>query len=405
MVLIFFKNTFISLIIASAIFIILNLVAALYLIKNQKDETFDGGEYFYSGKDSIKISKMLHQGESGITYDPSPNPTPHTLVDLISTASPSYKVGIEGIRYLDSWDDEHVKKSLSNSPIFVIGGSTTFGDRVKNDHTLPGYLNYLDTNNTYLNFGTGAYDSIREINRLIYLLKKGYRPKKVIFIDGLNDITNFGRSPYNIHDTPNFWGFFRRGPSDIQIIFGHLQEKNTIHAYSNSLPIIQLIKHIQFYKKNLGKVYERHSGDFSEPNLLKKLLEYYWYWPSIQINWRENLSRDIIQHYKQSIIFTEALGRGFGFSVDFVYQPIGLAEKNNPFIKAGFENSNLFKIHNHVDLRLKSAILNGNLGMKDCSRSFADKTPNVYWVDPTHYSPRGNLLLAKCILNAIDRKN
>ena len=405
MVLIFFKSTFTSLVIASIIFIILNLMASLYLIKNQSDETFEGIEYFKSGKDLIRTREMLYQGEPGITYDATISPIPHTLIDLISKDSPSYKVGIEGIRYLDNWDDEYVKKSLSDSSVFVIGGSTTFGDRVKNNYTLPGYLNYLDTNNTYLNFGTGAYDSIREINRLIYLLKKGYRPKKVIFVDGLNDITNFGRSPYKMHDTPNFWGIFLRKPSDVQIIFGHLQEQNTIQAFSQSLPIIQLIKHIQFSKKNLRKVYERHSGDFAEPTLLKKLLEYYWYWPSIRANWRENLSRDIIQYYKQSIAFTEALGRGFGFSVHFIYQPIGLIDKNNPFIKAGFENSNLFKIHNHVDLKWKSAISNGNLGMIDCSRSFADKTSNDYWVDPTHYSPRGNLLLAKCILNSIDRKN
>ena len=43
---------------------------------------------------------------------------------------------------------------------------------------------------------------------------------------------------------------------------------------------------------------------------------------------------------------------------------------------------------------------NGNLGMKDCSGSFANKISNDYWVDPMHYSPKGNLLLAKCRLNA-----
>ena len=48
---------------------------------------------------------------------------------------------------------------------------------------------------------------------------------------------------------------------------------------------------------------------------------------------------------------------------------------------------------------------NGNLGMKDCSGSFANKISNDYWVDPMHYSPKGNLLLAKCILNSIDHKN
>ena len=404
----FFKILFINLIIATVIFIFLNLVASLYLRINQKAEIFEGSEYFYSGRDATKILKMLYPGESIMGCSSCPDPVPHTVVDFISatssTPTSSYKVGIEGIRYQDNWDDEYVKKSLSSFPIFVIGGSTTFGAFVKNEHTIPRYLNYLDTNNTYLNFGTSGYDSIREINRLIYLLKKGHRPKKVIFVVGGNDISNFGRSPYNIHDTPNLWGFFNRSPSDVQIIFGH-QRGNSMRAILFSLPIIKLIKHIQFYQNNLGDVYEQHSGDFVEPMLLKKLFDYYYYWPSIRVNWRENLSRDIMRYYKQSITFTEALGRGFGFSVHFIYPPIGLTEKNNPFIKVGFENSNLYKIYNHVDLKLKSAISNGKLGMKDCSGSFANKTSNDYWMDPTHYSPRGNLLLAKCILNVIDRKN
>jgi hypothetical protein len=404
----FLKNTLTSLYIAFFLFIVLNLASYLYLMSNQ-NEKHDGREYFISNDDEIKILNTLYPDFQESHYD---GPLPHTSIDFVETNNePSYKVGIEGIRYQNNWDDQYVKKTLSGlekkqkPSTFVIGGSTAFGANVGNDSTLSAHLNHFDKNYIYLNLGTSAYDSIREVNRLIYLLKKGYRPKNVIFIDGLNDISNFGRSLYNIHDTPNMWGFFNRKPSDVQIVSGYFQERNSFSAYLKALPVMHFFRYKQFHEKDLSEVYERHGGDFVEPNLLLKLREYYLHWPSIRINWKENLSRDIIDHYKQTIQFTESLGHGFGFSVYFVYQPIGLLDKNNPFIKPSFTNSNLYQIYEYVDSNIKSAISNGNLGMRDCSRAFANKTSNHLWVDVTHYSPKGNLFLAKCILNEMGREN
>jgi lysophospholipase L1-like esterase len=394
------KNIVMSLAIALVFFIILNGAISFYLITIQKsEENNEGSEYFYSSIENDKILKARFDADSGVVHDQVSMPIPHTAVDYISKDAPSYKVGIEGIRYLDSWNDQYVKKSLSAPSVFVFGGSTAFGSVVGNDHTIPAYLNQIDANNTYLNFGTSGYDSIREINRLIYLLKKGYRPKSVIFIDGLNDISNFGRSPYNIHDTPNIWGVFRKRPSDIQIISGYFQESNTARAYLYALPLVQLVKRTQFYQNNLGETYQRYSGEFEGKDMqIKELLEYYRHWPSIRINWRENLSKDIIDYYKKGIQFIHKLSKGFGFSVYFVYQPIGLLDVNNPFIKPGFENSNLFKIYKYIDLQLKREIENTSLAMNDCSRSLFHAGDQDYWVDPTHYSPKGNKVLAKCIL-------
>lgn len=88
-----------------------------------------------------------------------------------------------GIRSTKSEDD--FIASLNNS-IWFFGGSTTFGYGVADNETIPANLASL-LNSAVINFGRGYYFSEQENLLMLKLLKNGYRPKKAIFLDGLNE--------------------------------------------------------------------------------------------------------------------------------------------------------------------------------------------------------------------------
>ena len=70
--------------------------------------------------------------------------------------------------------------------IWFFGGSTTFGYGVADFETIPAYLNNRSNTNV-INFGRGYYYSAQENLLLTQFLKKKIRPKKVIFLDGVNE--------------------------------------------------------------------------------------------------------------------------------------------------------------------------------------------------------------------------
>ncbi len=86
------------------------------------------------------------------------------------------------------------KTSSKEIKIITLGGSTTFGYLVSDEHTWPSYLSKLldeeyDKENVrfeVLNFGRGHYNPSQELVLLTKLIKSGYRPDLVIFMDGVN---------------------------------------------------------------------------------------------------------------------------------------------------------------------------------------------------------------------------
>ena len=71
--------------------------------------------------------------------------------------------------------------------IWVFGGSTTFGYGVKNDETIPAYMDQMTPGYRVLNFGVASYYSTIERILFLNLLTQFEPPAAVVFIDGLND--------------------------------------------------------------------------------------------------------------------------------------------------------------------------------------------------------------------------
>jgi hypothetical protein len=73
-----------------------------------------------------------------------------------------------------------------NGAIWFFGGSTTFGYGVADHETIPAQLEKA-LKTKVINFGRGYFYSAQENQLLRQYLKAGYRPKSVIFLDGVNE--------------------------------------------------------------------------------------------------------------------------------------------------------------------------------------------------------------------------
>ena len=84
------------------------------------------------------------------------------------------------------------KISDDSIQIYCFGGSTLWGSGVKDEHTIPGFLNAVNKKDKYqfLNFGVPAFNSTQELLKLTNLITSGKIPDKVIIYDGANDIVS-----------------------------------------------------------------------------------------------------------------------------------------------------------------------------------------------------------------------
>ncbi len=388
------------------LFVAINTGAYLYLEHHPLSEI--NTHYFLdeASSEAIAIRKRIFNTNDERlleAYVNAPGIRPHTVLHFTEGAARAhYKVGLEGIRYLPDWSDNSVRKLLSqqHEQTFVFGGSTTFGDGVPDDSTVVARLNAIDEDNTYINFGIQAYDSIREVDKLLYMLRKGYRPESVIFIDGLNEVTTFARSPYELHDTPRAQGLILdRG--QVPLVFGVPVNENRLLALAYSFPVSHLIYRFLNSMHDADDVFIRKSANLHGLDNWFELMDFHYNWASIHKNRIDELASEIIHYYKENISFVRQLGNAFGFTVHFIYQPIGLLESNQEFLLQDFFSSVYFTVYTGVDSGIREAIREGLLMMEDCSRAISESGVQGSYVDATHYSPQGNDILAACILQKI----
>lgn len=400
----YIKSFCIAAFVTIILFFLINVGSHIYLDRNLA--VGKKGDYFVGRKSDkgVDIRKKIFGTDDQVLLDAYANPPgirPHPVLHFTEGRStPFYTVGVEDTRYLPGWTDEKVREALSGkNAVYVFGGSTVFGDGVPDESTVVAYLNAIDGHRVYVNFGVQAYDSIREVDKLLYLLRKGYRPKAVIFIDGLNDVTTFARSPYEIHDTPRVQGLvLDRG--QVPLVFGFPKTENMFLALAYSFPVTHLAHRLSS-RNDEGGAFIRKSADAHGLEDWQELMYLHHNWAKEYVNRTDLLADEIIGYYKENISFVEQLGEAFGFDVYFIYQPIGLLDSQNAFLNQEFYESPKYAVYKGVDLRIKNEIEAKSLGMKDCSRVLAESEKRLMYVDATHYSPSGNNILAMCVFNSI----
>jgi hypothetical protein len=402
----FFRNTCLIVAITLLLFIAINTGAQLYLELHPLSVT--DTRYFLDEESSEAIAirkRIFNTNDEHLleAYVNAPGIRPHTVLHFTEGAArPHYRVGLEGIRYLPGWSDHFVRNLLSQKhmPTFVFGGSTTFGDGVPDDSTVVARLKALDGETTYINFGIQAYDSIREVDKLVYLLRKGYRPGSVIFIDGLNEVTTFARSPYELHDSPRAQGLILdRG--QVPLVFGVPVKENSLLALAYSFPVSHLIYRFLNRNKDDDAVFIRKSANVHGLDDWLELMDFHYNWASLHKNRIDELADEIIRYYSETIAFVRQLGESFGFDAHFIYQPIGLLESSQEFLLQEFQTSDYFAVYSGVDSAIREAISAGLVKMEDCSGAISKAGVQGSYVDATHYSPQGNDVLAACILQRV----
>lgn len=386
------------------IFIALNILANFIPSPAQKNNL---EQYYKTPHDLLannpELMQQIHDGKSieeikGI-YSQFPNVKSHPVLEFmtIPVQTKYYHIGFENCRYNSFIHDKNIK-SIINGSVWVFGGSTAFGVGVAGNETIASFLNLFDSTNKYINFGVPAYNQLTEINKLILLLKKGYRPKSVIFIDGLNDLYSLGQT--TLHHTEfsakNFNSY--RLPNDVA------KTKTTFSALY-SLPIIRLYYEYRAknYIQNNQPTSEELQGVYHMNDLYTKQPFLHYYISEILSQQTKDISNflaQILNYYKTNIDLVQALSSHYNFDFQVYFQPFGVFSSKNLFIvdtnnikQSALIYKNVKPVYEHIKTKIRSGELKRMIDISD-----AERYCDYPYVDLTHYSKSMNAVIAGLIL-------
>jgi len=298
-----------------------------------------------------------------------------------------YSVSLEGVRKEADWSDEFLAGLLGQigRHTFVMGGSTTFGHGVKDSDTVVSILNRTASQpgHYFLNFGTQSYDSVREIQKLNNLLSKGYRPGRVIFIDGLNDISTRWRCPYQLQDC------FRH----LEFV-GGMAEPSLGEQLLWKLPIVQVLA-----PRNTQIRWEDLSDGQLSPYLDSSMRPEMAIPPSstVVVRLADRLSSD----YLTQLDYLKKLAEAFDFELIVIIHPIGFLQQGNPFVEPEFFDDDSYIAWSDMFRQFRTA-LSARVFVYDCSDAITE--PELAYVDASHFSARGAAKLADCIAGVLNQR-
>ncbi len=190
--------------------------------------------------------------------------------------------------------------------IFMFGGSTLWGEGVRDRYTLPSLvwqdLAARQISAEITNFGEVAYVNTQELIDLIQQLERGNVPDVVIFYDGYNDVYAALQN-----QSAGYTQFEWKRELEYNISTRYRKLKKVF--WLNTLDRFYLGKLIRYFSNKLS--YER---PFSQKS--------------------NSLKEDIVEVYLNNIKIITALGKAYGFVPLFYWQPV-IYTKNNltPFEK------------------------------------------------------------------------
>ncbi|MGE5456751.1 MAG: hypothetical protein ACM3RX_00185, partial [Methanococcaceae archaeon] len=292
--------------------------------------------------------------------------------------------------------------TLINGAVWVFGGSTTYGQGVSDNETISAYLNKLDTSETYLNFGVHAYHQSNEIEKLLLLLKKGYKPKRVIFIDGLNDVIRMVETNFHPLETPALAKSAYN--SDYNIATN--ETGNTI---VKQLPVTRLIRSFLGKQKgpdeNLQLPWNKYDDVYDENNLYHKNAKQHFQSTILRSPYKEidtsglnYVNWKLKEMYARNYDFIDHISKAYGFNFTIYYQPIGVLSPNNPFWKdlKTSKETPLYRNSIYIIPKIKKSFIQSDYPNFIDLTSLQDSCIGCY-VDLTHYSPRLNEMIARMI--------
>jgi hypothetical protein len=387
------------------LFVLANLAAA-YALKRERfpppDPLWDTVPVLSSPEAKATL-RAVFAGESDQEIRSRFVNIPFTLHPILEYAEPPidvprYHVGIENVRYHDEWSDDEVRRRLGSDKLtLILGGSTTFGALVGNNETWPYYFDQAirPRGEDSLNMASIFNDQAREIDRLVYHLRRGLRPRRVIFLDGLNDMFMLVDSNLRPGDRIVYPGFMtNRG--EVAISSGlQVGQRNWWRLLGEALPAVQWIE--RQLEPDLSAeqiIYSRdvftQGFDFREAEWAR----FFWYkWaPQHAVE----LRAELIAQYKTNLDFIAALAKSFGFEALVFYQPIGLFDPTDEFVTDAARQTPEYAFLASLDDAVHAEIRAGRLGMIDL-HDVLDPLGHLRYVDVSHYSPAAHRLIAGAI--------
>jgi hypothetical protein len=386
------------------LFLLLNL-AAVYLLKHAQSIPSESvfsritapqssiglavfRRMFGSSSDEDALSR--HSLAPGFAMHPGL----HYMTQSVNNAH--YHIGIEGMRYEAGWDDEKARTLLRNPNILLFGGSTAMGHAVSHDETITHYMNVLSKKDgDALNFGSQAYDFQRAAEKLAYLLRIGYRPQKVVFLIGWNEIAGSARSNLRWQDKVIYHGFsVHRG--EVAYTAGAPQA-SYLRLFADTLPIMQYLKMKQSADVHPNKP---NRDPFTDGFDFREAQRLFTDWESFALANRKLLQSEVLQSLLAHSAFVRGLGQAFHFDVEIVLQPMGLFEPDNPFVPQYARDAPDYKYLYSLRAYIREKIAKRELDITD-GADWLSSVNNDRYVDVAHYSPASNSALAAKILGQI----
>jgi hypothetical protein len=405
------RNALITIGISVVLFVALNLLAYLAMpssVRPRTNDVFNSVSWPHSAVGQRVLAGVFgtEDWRQAIRYnEASPNFAMHPTLNFITepVRNEHFTMGPEGVRLEPGWSDDFVRQQLKNSThlIFVMGGSTVLGHGVGADHTISYHMNEAlhGGGGTALNFGSQAYDQHRDIEKLVYLLREGFRPDRVIFLNGWNDILGMARSNLRVQDKLVYHGFAtNRG--EIAFTPGdRADDRRHFRLFLESLPAYRLLESVKRRSINLDRMLAERDAftqgfDFYEAEFL------YLHWADFADRHRELLKKQIVENFAANLKFMRGLSVGFGFKFYSFYQPIGLLDPDNPFVGDPARTAPGYAYVQEMDGVIRHNIASGKLPMTDISQALRD-LPGAKFVDVAHYSPIASKALAREILRYV----
>jgi hypothetical protein len=263
--------------------------------------------------------------------------------------------------------------------ILALGGSTTFGYNVADEETWPSYLaNILNERArqarlkisvSVLNYGRGYYYPSQETILLIDVLRSGYRPSAVVFVDGVNWS--------QAEDVPEFYTQAERQFHTLQFT-EKPDHRQALEQIADSLPMVRLAQAIgrRLFPHEQQSVAERIAME------------------------REAGVSHIINAQRQNHAIAAAICRVYSIHPTFVLQPHALYNYPLQLYRRPLPNDVIIW---RKKLQEVYGLLALEPGIVDLSGLFdvwgKDKKAII---DDLHYSPPFNRFLAQYIANHLD---
>jgi lysophospholipase L1-like esterase len=258
------------------------------------------------------------------------------------------------------------------SAIFFFGGSSMWGEGVRDEYTIPSITGLELSKNGYnlrlKNFGETGFVSTQDVIRLMLELKKGNIPDYVVFYGGLNDVISSlenGRAGIPMNEDS-------RGRE-----YNSLSSKKK--SVLNLFYSLRTLATIRFIKSKI--THRQKSWEFSKDEL-------------------ELLVEKTVQQYNENIRLINALGRQYGFKSIFYWQPsIFYKSVLSPYEKSIVKKEvSLKKVMEKLNSELyPEDLVHENIRFYNLTYMFSSETDPLF-IDWYHTGETGNILISKRIV-------